>query len=509
MANYQNPLPARKSLPPLKLRTGNPTAFQLKDENRLLASSFKRIHEMASTGTLPPAITLMLALLVFAPIAMAQQPTQRAPDIQIIGGWLFDTPTTTFVKNEGLAIEDGKFVHYDPSVLALNRIQLKQTDYILPGLIDCHAHYNVKLIAKRREEFSVIPIQYLANGVTVTFSCGEFRPEEMLQLRKRIESGKQIGPKLINSGPYFGRARPGWRGIKPADEIRQEVDFWAKQGIGGFKAKAIAPSELQPLIAQAHQHGLTVTGHLGSGFRNSVNPRDAIEMGMDRVEHFLGGDAMPASESAYQSLQYITPDLPEFEEIVQHYLTHGTWFDATLTAYGYFGKCGEEYDYWFDERSLFTPYMQERVKNRTPQKPMELFERIYQAKQRTIVEFWKAGGKITLGTDHFSNGNFLPGFGAHRELDALVRSGIPAGEAIKIATLNGAQALGIDDQHGSIEIGKSADLFIVSGNPLENIRRTRNVNHVVTRGVPYQSRELLEQITGQLGPRSDSDADDW
>ena len=323
-------------------------------------------------------------------------------------------------------------------------IEWTDDDYILPGLVDCHAHYNVKLIRKRREEFSVIPVQYLANGVTVTFSCGEFRPEEMQDLRKRIDAGQQVGPRLINSGPYFGRARPGWRGIRPADEIRQEVDFWAKQGVGGFKAKAISPSELQPLIEQAHQHGLTVTGHLGSGYRNSVNPRDAIVMGIDRIEHFLGGDAMPATDSAYQSLQSITPDMAEFKKIVQLYLDNKTCFDATITAYGYFGECGEEYDYWFDERELFTPYVQQLVKNRQPAKPMELFERIYLAKQKTIVEFWKAGGRITLGTDHFSNGNFLPGFGAHREMDALVRSGIPTGQVIKIATINGAKALGIE-----------------------------------------------------------------
>ena len=216
-------------------------------------------------------------------------------------GWIFDTPTAKFIKNPGLAVKNGRFIKYSAAERANKVIEWTDDDYILPGLVDCHAHYNVKLIRKRREEFSVIPVQYLANGVTVTFSCGEFRPEEMQDLRKRIDAGQQVGPRLINSGPYFGRARPGWRGIRPADEIRQEVDFWAKQGVGGFKAKAISPSELQPLIEQAHQHGLTVTGHLGSGYRNSVNPRDAIVMGIDRIEHFLGGDAMPATDSAYHS----------------------------------------------------------------------------------------------------------------------------------------------------------------------------------------------------------------
>ena len=460
-------------------------------------------------GTPQTACTLLLSLLLGTLPVLGQTALQNSPDLEITGGWVFDTPTAEFVKNRGLAVKQGKFIAYSGIHPTSQKIKLTDEDYILPGLIDCHAHYNVKLIGKRREEFSTIPIQYLANGVTVTFSCGEFLPEEMQALRRRIDEGQQIGPRLINSGPYFGRARPGWRGIRSADEIRQEVDFWAKRGVGGFKAKAISPTELEPLIDQAHQHGLTVTGHLGSGYRNSVNPRDAIHLGIDRIEHFLGGDAMPATESAYQSLAGITPDTPAFKEIVQLYLKQGTWFDATLTAYGYFGQCGEEYDYWYDERNLFTPYIQELVKNRPRSKPMELFEKIYRAKQKTIFAFWKAGGRITMGTDHFSNGNYLPGFGAHRELDALVRSGIPAGQALRIGTINGAQALGIDDKHGSIEVGKSADLFVVRGNPLQDIRRTRQVQQVMTRGSLHKASDLLNSIKGSLGPKNESEAGDW
>ena len=140
---------------------------------------------------------------------------------------------------------------------------------------------------------------------------------------------------------------------------------------------------------------------------------------------------------------------------------------------------------------------------------MELFERIYLAKQKTIVEFWKAGGQITLGTDHFSNGSFLPGFGAHREMDALVRSGIPTGQVIKIATINGAKALGIEADHGSIEIGKSADLFVVRGNPLQDIRRSRHVRQVMTRGSLHQAGELLDSVKGQLGPNTEAEANEW
>jgi imidazolonepropionase-like amidohydrolase len=304
------------------------------------------------------------------------------------------------------------------------------------------------------------------------------------------------------------KARPGWRG-KTEQEVFDEVDFWAKKGAAGFKAKGIGPKELKSLIERAHHHGLTVTGHLDSGFRGSVNPRDAIEMGIDRVEHFLGGDAMPNSKSAYSSLGAITADMPEYKKVVDLYLRTGTVFDATLTAYGYFGSPREEYEYWIDESKFFTPFIQDFAENRPAIQPMPVFEKIYLSKQQTIDDFHKAGGTITLGTDHVSNGTHLPGFGVHREMDALVRSGISESDVIKIATINGATALGIEKDHGSIEPGKSADLFVVSGNPLKNIRNARNVEKVMTRGRLYDAAKLLESVRGKLGPADESESSDW
>lgn len=442
--------------------------------------------------------------------------TQQTVDTLLVGGHVFDTASATFVPNRGIAVSGDRFVGVgvDPSQLqAAATVKLDDNQYILPGIIDCHAHYNVRLFKKRREEYECMPILYLANGATVTFSCGEFDPEQMFELRRKIEKGEQLGPRLLTSGPYFGRARPGWRGQKPEQEIRDEVDFWAARGVGGFKAKTIDPQSLKVLIEQAHKHGLTVTGHLDSGFRNSVNPRDAVSMGIDRIEHFLGGDAMPETKSAYQSLQNIKPGTPERAKIIQHFIDNKVVFDATLTAYGYLGETSpethEEYEYWIDERQFFTPHVQAVVKTRAPMKGMDIYQRIYRAKQKTIAEFFEAGGTITLGTDHVSNGNHLPGFGVHRELDAFVRNGIPAGEAIKIATINGARAFKIEQDHGSIEKGKVADLFIVTGDPLSNIRNTRNVRSVMRAGKLHDAKALLDSVKGKLGPNSEEQERDW
>lgn len=453
-------------------------------------------------------VKIIVAALAFSLCCIATGIAQDDADLRIVGGHVFDTELGTFRPNPGVAIEDGRFVGMTH---ATRTITLGDDDFVLPGFIDCHAHYNVRLHKRRREEFELMPLLYLASGATVTFSAGEYDPEGMKLLRERLAAGQQDGPRLITSGPYFGRARPGWNRERPEQELRDEVDYWAKQGSGGFKAKSIDPVSLSILIDQAHQHGLTVTGHLDSGYRGSVNPRDAITMGIDRIEHFLGGDAMPETQSAYQSLQNLQSGTPEFEKICEHFIQHGVFFDCTLTAYGYLGakEPREEYQYWIDEREFFTAFMQEYARQRAPAEGMDIYQRIYDAKLAMIADFHRAGGLITLGTDHVSDGNYIAGFGIHRELDALVRSGIPARDALRIATINGAKALGIEQDHGSIALGKSADLVIIKGNPLKEIRNTRNVQQIVRAGKVYEQTELLQRVKGKFGPASEDELENW
>ena len=103
----------------------------------------------------------------------------------------------------------------------------------------------------------------------------------------------------------------------------------------------------------------------------------------------------------------------------------------------------------------------------------------------------------------------MPGFGIHREMDILVRSGISPSETLKIATINGARALKIDKDHGSIEKNKSGDLVILKANPLENIRNTRKISHVIKAGVIHNPVKLLDSVKGKIGPANQEQESDW
>ena len=452
-----------------------------------------------------------LSLLVTQTPAPVQNiPPIRQGDIVIVGGQLFDGVRDALVPNRGIIVRQGIFLEVGADLTARDLtgaevIKLGDDQTILPGLFDLHAHYAVDLFgAGRVDEYTANPLIFLGNGVTSTFPAGEVDPEGMMGARRRIERGEQIGPRIHSSGPYFGSARPGWQNAtETPEQIRKEVDEWAARGVRGFKAKTIQGPQLFALIDQAHRHGLTVTGHLESGFRGTVNPRDAIYMGIDRIEHFMGGDAIVPTAGAYTSLEALDVNRPEVAAIIDLYLKRNVYYDATVSAYGYWynPKDPRVFTPWVDEQSFLTPHAKQVVDARSkPQ--MAQFNRIYDVKIKEIRKFFDAGGGrlITVGTDHPSWGEYFSGFGTHRELNALVVAGIPPAAAIKCATINAARALGMGDKLGSIEAGKFADLVVVQGNPLTDIRNSHNTRRVMVRGQLYDAQSLLTQAKGTLGP---------
>lgn len=458
--------------------------------------------------------------LLAAPHVGAQIVPQEG-DLVLLGGVLWDGTSDASRPNPGILIRNGTILtvgRVDAAGSGADVMSLGDDAFIMPGLFDLHAHYAVDLFAEGRvDEYTVNPVLFLANGVTSTFPAGEVDPDEARTGRMRVASGEIPGPRIYSSGPYWGSARRGWlHAAMTPDSIRKEATYWALNGVRGFKAKGIRPEQLEVLVEVGHEHGITVTGHLDSGVRNSVNPRDAILMGIDRIEHFMGGGAFPSTQSAYASLEAFDLDdattLARLEAQTSFFVQQGAYFDATLTAYGYYaGKEPQVYDYWQDERGFLTPYARAQVEARLPRDPLEQFERIYHMKRRTIKLFFDAGGgdNISLGTDHPSWGEWWSGFGVHRELHAFVLAGIPNASALRFGTINSARAFGVDARLGTVEAGKYADLLIVRGDPLTTITDTRNAIHVIRSGRLYDPDALFDSVLGKMGPKNEAEADWW
>jgi len=458
-----------------------------------------------------------ICLLLFATLpmqALAQWSASGGDELLIRGGWLFDSVSDTRRPNAGIVVRDGKIVKVDADISAAAKVlELQDSDTILPGLIDLHAHYNFDLVDNGRvEEVVYNGIVFLANGVTSTWSAGEYYPERVIAQRDLIDAGESIGPRLFVSGPYFGAFRCeysiktaaddciAWPNDISEEEIRQEVDKWAEQGVVSIKIKQATPGEVKILIEQAHLNGMTTAGHLSNyDVEYDVELRDAILMGLDRVEHQLTlGSGGPRSA--------------EMEQMIDLMLTHQVYYDANLQMYGGVNQRSKHLAemVWTDEAKYFTPYAQELLERRGPPSP-ESDEEEFAQRVLELKSLFDAGGGnlLVVGTDEPVYADMLPGFAYHRELLAMTYAGIPPAAVLKAATINGARALGIDSSLGSIEVGKLADLVVVRGDPLHDIKNARDLRYVIRDGAVHDPQELLKSAEGRIGPAGPHDHADW
>ena len=348
--------------------------------------------------------------------------------------------------------------------------------------------------------------------MTSTWSAGEYYPERVIAQRDLIDAGDATGPRLFASGPYFGAFRceysvktaaddcSAWPNDITEEEIRQEVDKWAEQGVISIKIKQATPGEAKILIEQAHKNGMTTAGHLANyNVEYDVHLRDAILLGIDRVEHQLTlGSGGPASA--------------EMDQMIDLILRHQVYYDANLQMYGGINLRRERplEMIWTDESKFFTPYAQEWLAERGPPQP-ESDAAEFAQRNLELRTLYESGGAdlLIVGTDEPVYTSLLPGFAYHRELLAMTYAGLPPSAVLKAATINGANALGIEEKLGSVEPGKLADLFVVSGNPVDDIKAARNVRFVIKDGVVHDPEVLLRAAEGKIGPVGPDDHADW
>jgi len=461
-------------------------------------------------------VAALVCLLTAA--ASAQWSETSSEETIIRGGWLFDGIDNTRRQNSGIVIRDGRFVAVDADLQdkvlsATTVIDLAESDTILPGMIDLHAHYNFDLVDKgRTEEVVHNGIIFLANGVTSTWSAGEYYPERVLEQRDLVDAGEATGPRLFASGPYFGGFRceysiktaadecAAWPNDITEEEIRSEVDYWAERGVVSIKIKQATPGEAKILIEQAHKRGMTTTGHLANyDVEYDVHLRDAILMGIDRVEHQV-------------TLGSGGPKSAEMNQMIALIVKHQVYYDANLQMYGGINlrnETGKDM-LWVDEAKYFTPYAQALLEKRGPPPP-ESDEAEYAQRVLELNRLYESGGGnlLIVGTDEPVYTTLLPGFAFHRELFAMVHAGLPNVAVLKAATINGAKALGVGDKLGSVEVGKLADLYVANGNPLEDIKAARDIRLVIKAGVVYDPEVLLHSAEGMIGPKGPDDHANW
>jgi imidazolonepropionase-like amidohydrolase len=347
------------------------------------------------------------------------------------------------------------------------------------------------------------PRLYLACGVTTIRTAGSIEPYSDLSLKKDIDSNKIIGPAMYVTAPYLegrGSYFPQMHEIKNAAEAKAFINFWADEGFTSFKAYMnLDSSSLKAAIEAAHARGLKITGHLCA-----VTYHEAAEMGIDQLEHgFLAAtDFIPGKKAGECALSVnpfanIDPYGKQAKDLISFLVQHKVIITSTLAVFE--GLCTQDTIPKQEVLDAMSPDTRDMyVKYYSHEKNADMNNAI--VKDFVMEkEFADAGGLLTVGTDPTGNGSVLAGYGSLRAIELLTKEGFTPVEAIRIATYNGAVALNVQKNIGSIEVGKTADLIVLDGNVADDINNIEKVQWVFRHGIGFSSQKILKQIKGQAG----------
>jgi imidazolonepropionase-like amidohydrolase len=396
-------------------------------------------------------------------------------------------------ENQDIVITDGRITAVGDAGRAAppkdaTRVGLKGRT-VLPGLVMLHEHmFYFSGFRVWHSQAVSYPRLYLAAGVTTVRTAGTDVPYTDLNLKLAIDEGRIAGPKMFVTGPFFNGYEGHFLGdaiVRTEQDARRAVDYWAGEGVTSFKVYAgISREALKGVIEEAHARRLKVTGHLAS-----VSCREAADLGIDNIEHSfiscvkeLGmGDGPGGSVTA--------PDPEKARLLIHHLVKAGVVLTSTPSAV--------ERPISKEELELLHPTARERYLEMMLSGPPSRAA-LESHVRRLEREFVSAGGRLVIGSDP-QDGGQIAGYADRRALELLVEAGWKPIEVIRMATLGGAQFLGVGGEVGSVAEGKAADLIVVDGNPAADIKDVEKVELVFKDGVAYDPKLLRDSVRGLVG----------
>ncbi|EMR02310.1 amidohydrolase family protein [Cesiribacter andamanensis] len=342
---------------------------------------------------------------------------------------------------------------------------------IMPGLVDVHAHLGTfRLGMSPQKQWSYYA--NLAYGVTTTHDPSS-TTEMVFSQAEAVRSGAMVGPRIYSTGTILYGADGNFKAVvNSLDDARSHLR--RLKAVGGFSIKSYNQprrEQRQQIIQAARELDMSVYPEGGSTFFHNMS---MILDGHTGIEHNI-------------------PVAPLYKDVIELWKASNSGYTPTLIV-NYGGNSGEYYWYqktnvWEKERLLrFMPRsIIDGRSRRVTLVPDEEYEQGHLATSRACKVLADAGVKVNLG----SHGQ-LQGLGAHWELWMLQQGGLSNLQALRSATLNGAQYLGMETELGSLEVGKLADLIVLDANPLENIQNTEQVRYTMVNGRLYDAATMAE-----------------
>jgi len=392
--------------------------------------------------------------------------------------------------------------------------------YLIPGFWDMHVHIPIKFSPELH-----LPL-FIAYGVTAVrdmldckrpgdplFACVEDKRE----WNQRILEGSLVGPRIVSVASFAvdgpgGRRKglPDFIGPENAEQARELASYLKQRRVDAVKVYNDLPREAYfALVEEAKRLGLDVVGHRP----RAISVDEASRAGQKSIEHardFLE-ECYPGAEALRKRPRTAPPRKPTIDlremvdlhtpatcdELFSTLVAKGTWICPThitrkMDAYA------DNRTYRADPRLEFVPWMQRRVwmedaddmvaRDPSPEGRRAYLD-FYRAGLALTAKAHARGVKILAGTDANDTYSF-PGSGLHDEFEELVRAGLSPADALRASIIRGPEYFGLSKDYGAVEVGKVADLVLLDGNPLEDIRNTRRISAVIFNGNVYRRGDL-------------------
>ncbi|MCW8092736.1 amidohydrolase family protein [Alteromonas sp. ASW11-130] len=424
---------------------------------------------------------------------LAKKLTHTPESLLIQNVAVFDSKNKKLLENHDVLIKNGKIVEVAKQID--NKVSHKIVDgknkTLIPGLWDMHGH-----LSKNNG------ILNIANGVTSVRDMGN-KHENILEIETLYDTNKVLGTRVYRAGfmDQYSENSAGLS-VKSLEEALKTVDFFADNGYVQVKLySSIDPKWVKPIAERAHSRGLRLSGHVPA----FMTAEQAVKNGYDEIQHinmlflnFLAGEEVDTRTKQRFSLMgeqaaALPMDSPEMNEFIKLLADENIVVDPTISTFRSLLMAeNQKVDREFEDIAPNMPVNFTRGLKGAQMHVEENFKTSYQksgeAMQKMLKKLYDAGVPIVPGTDN------IAGFTLIRELALYVDAGIPAADVLNMASIDSAKLMGVAHKTGSIEEGKVADLVLVEGNPLDDIRTLRNATLVIKGEQVFKPEEIYQAI---------------
>lgn len=418
--------------------------------------------------------------------------------------------------------------------------------YMLPGFVDMHGHIGGKSQGADAEYVFKL---WMGHGVTTIRdpSCGNGL--DWTLEHKKLSAQNKITAPRIECYTVFGQGSE--EPISTPEQARQWVKANAARGADGIKFFGLAPDIFDAALRENKSLGLRSACHHAQLDVARWNVLHSAEAGLTTMEHWYGlpealfdnktiqdyptdynyrNEQHRFQEAGRLWKQAAAPYSEHWEEVMQQLLDLDFTIDPTFNIYeasrDLHRARREEWHEIYTLPSLWRFYLPSKISHGSywhfwgTQQEVD-WRNNYKLWMTFVNEYKNRGGRVTAGSD---SGFIykLYGFGYIRELELLQEAGFHPLEVLRSASLYGAEALGLDDEIGSIEVGKKADMILVEENPIENLKvlygtgaikltenneivRVGGVSYTVKDGIIYDAKALLKDVRKMVKTAKDSE----